>query len=317
MHKGISWLEKYNLLIFDSLDSTNNEAKRLLKSGATGNFVIWAKEQTAGRGQQDRQWVSEAGNLYFSVIMRPNCPVSFMSHFPFIAGLACHAAVGKFLSKYDSKKNLKLKWPNDILYNDAKMGGILIEAELDSKYEMVKELVIGIGINISSHPQNTAYPTTCLHNHISSKQEKAWFGSESKESNSYELKYAMASNKNNGYVPKEIEINRNVEPQFGNQAKMALEKIQIPTEETILPADVLDQVMTNFERYLLKWQVDGFLPIRKLWVARSHNRNEVITVVNHTHRVSGRFKDIDLTGAIRLKLASGQIVKISTGEVFL
>ncbi len=64
-------LNDYHLLSFDVLDSTNEEAKRLAKGGGCHGAVIWAKQQTAGKGRLGRSWVSPPGNLFVSVLLQP------------------------------------------------------------------------------------------------------------------------------------------------------------------------------------------------------------------------------------------------------
>ena len=64
----------YRLVFYDSIGSTNDEAKRLARDGAAEGPLVWALEQTAGRGRRGRAWVSPRGNLYASLILRPDCP---------------------------------------------------------------------------------------------------------------------------------------------------------------------------------------------------------------------------------------------------
>src|SRR6516164_7354717 len=78
----------YRLVSFDSIGSTNDEAKRLAHGGASEGTVVWALEQTAGRGRRGRVWVSPRGNLYTSLILRPDCLVSQAVQLGFVAALA-------------------------------------------------------------------------------------------------------------------------------------------------------------------------------------------------------------------------------------
>src|SRR5882724_1640331 len=64
----------YRLVFYDSIGSTNDEAKRLARDGAAAGTLVWALAQTAGRGRRGRGWVSPPGNLYTSLVMRPDCP---------------------------------------------------------------------------------------------------------------------------------------------------------------------------------------------------------------------------------------------------
>ena len=112
-----------------------------------GHWVI-ADRQTAGRGRRGRVWSDGAGNLMASVLVRNEGAVQQLS---FVAALAVLAALGGPAG--DAR--LKLKWPNDVLFNGIKVSGILLERAGDA-------LVIGFGVNIISHPEATERPATSL-----------------------------------------------------------------------------------------------------------------------------------------------------------
>jgi len=130
------------ILSFDSADSTNLEAMRQAKAGAAEGLCIIAREQTRGRGRLDRSWHSrkDAG-LYFSVVLRPTFQ---MTHWPLI-GLAAALAVSDALSTA-CELAVDIKWPNDILVADKKLGGILAETVETSSGTAV---ILGIGINLT------------------------------------------------------------------------------------------------------------------------------------------------------------------------
>lgn len=126
-----------------SVDSTNLELKRRLESGddLPSGFTLIADNQTAGRGRQGKTWYSAAGySLMFSTIIRTSVPAQQRSQLSLVAGLMiCHALDGH------TKTAAQVKWPNDILIEGRKLGGILIEvAELHDQ----PPLVIGVGINL-------------------------------------------------------------------------------------------------------------------------------------------------------------------------
>lgn len=155
----LPWLQKYNLLIFDEIDSTNSEAIRLVKANISGNFVIWATKQTAGRGRYGRQWQSDQGNLYTSVILDNNIPITKQPQVSFITALALYDAINSVTKKSSQDLKTFVKWPNDILINDKKVAGILLESITIHKRNY---LIIGVGVNISSNPTNVNYPTTSI-----------------------------------------------------------------------------------------------------------------------------------------------------------
>ena len=149
----------YRLVFYDTVDSTNEEAKRLARSAAEEGTLIWALEQTAGRGRRGRAWASPPGNLYASLILRSQCPVDRAAQLGFVAALA----VGDTLDATCEKPldRLSYKWPNDVLLSDRKIAGILLESEL-GEGEFPKFVVVGIGINLVSSPRETEFPATSI-----------------------------------------------------------------------------------------------------------------------------------------------------------
>lgn len=149
-----------NFTIYDYpvVSSTNDEAKLLWVQGACEGTVVRAARQTAGRGRRGRQWVSEPGNLYCSLLLTPQCPLSQASQLSFVMAIAAGEAILPFL---ESPEFLAYKWPNDLLFQKKKIAGILIETESE-RGEAASACVIGIGINIHSIPDHPAYPVTAL-----------------------------------------------------------------------------------------------------------------------------------------------------------
>jgi BirA family transcriptional regulator, biotin operon repressor / biotin---[acetyl-CoA-carboxylase] ligase len=149
----------YRLVSHDSLGSTNDEAKRLARAGAEVGTLVWALEQTVGRGRRGRTWASPPGNLYASLILRPRCPLDRAAQLGFVAALA----VGDTLGSTSEKRldGLSYKWPNDVLVRGRKIAGILLESEL-GEGEAPRFVVIGVGINLVSSPRDTAFPATSI-----------------------------------------------------------------------------------------------------------------------------------------------------------
>jgi BirA family biotin operon repressor/biotin-[acetyl-CoA-carboxylase] ligase len=148
----------FRAIIHDALPSTSDEAKRLAAAGAPHGTLVQALSQTAGRGRLNRQWVSPAGNLYMSVILRPQVTAVRGTELGFVASLAVADAISEFVA---NPRAVRLKWPNDVLLNDAKLAGILLETELGPD-NLLAWVVLGIGINIVSKPDDTPYPATSL-----------------------------------------------------------------------------------------------------------------------------------------------------------
>ena len=141
----------WNYLFYETLGSTNDEARKycLLPHRKT---LIRAAMQTDGRGRRGRQWISNAGNLFFSLALEFELKNSGM------LVLISALSVAQALEKLNKSQDIKLKWPNDVLLNRKKISGILIEKG-EGDY-----LIVGVGVNIVSAPENheLLYPTTSL-----------------------------------------------------------------------------------------------------------------------------------------------------------
>lgn len=131
-------------LILQKVDSTNNYATALLHEGmAHHGTVVFAYEQTQGKGQRHKQWISAKNeNITVSIILQNiNLPISA----GFLLSMSIAVAALRFFKQYTT--NCLIKWPNDIILNDRKAGGILIEnlfQGTDWKYS-----VVGVGLNIN------------------------------------------------------------------------------------------------------------------------------------------------------------------------
>jgi BirA family biotin operon repressor/biotin-[acetyl-CoA-carboxylase] ligase len=145
------------LIAHDTLASTNAEALTRARAGERGPLWITAARQTAGRGRRGNAWTSEPGNLYATLLVSDPAPAAHQPELCFVVALAVRDAVCAVAPQLASQ--LKLKWPNDLLLDGAKLAGILIEAESVSGSTAV---AAGIGVNCGHHPDNLAYPATNL-----------------------------------------------------------------------------------------------------------------------------------------------------------
>jgi BirA family transcriptional regulator, biotin operon repressor / biotin---[acetyl-CoA-carboxylase] ligase len=150
---------------FNSIDSTNSEAWRWFEEGAPHAALVVANAQTAGRGRSQRRWMTVAGGgLAFSLILRS--PPLDKSHFSRLVGLGA-LAISQALRKQYTLPAM-IKWPNDILLDQRKTGGVLVEARWSG--EDLCAVVIGIGINIAPisinsddlPPSILNFPATCI-----------------------------------------------------------------------------------------------------------------------------------------------------------
>ena len=143
----------WHIHTYDQIDSTMDQAARLLQSGleAQTRHAVVANIQTAGRGKYERVWVSDIGNLYTTLLIQPPQPLHKWSELTFVASLGLHQAVHNLLNNYDIiAPPLQLKWPNDILIDHQKVAGLLLEIITD--VQGTSWLAIGLGINVAYAP---------------------------------------------------------------------------------------------------------------------------------------------------------------------
>lgn len=134
------------IYLFDTLSSTQETAKQLARQSGKENVVVISEEQTKGRGRRDRTWISQHGSgLFLSFFFKPRLFPGKLQLVNLAAGLAVRDAVGKTCAV-----KLALKWPNDLLWENKKVCGILSEASSES--DRVRDCCTGIGLNIISPP---------------------------------------------------------------------------------------------------------------------------------------------------------------------
>ena len=122
--------------------STNTDAMAAGRNGAPAGSVFFAEEQSAGRGRGDHSWHSQAGQgLYVSILLRPSMMIADLPVLPLAAGLAAARAIQRA-----AQLQVDLRWPNDLLVNGRKAGGILVESKTEAGRPAF--VVIGVGINV-------------------------------------------------------------------------------------------------------------------------------------------------------------------------
>ncbi|MAT94474.1 MAG: bifunctional biotin--[acetyl-CoA-carboxylase] synthetase/biotin operon repressor [Halioglobus sp.] len=131
------------LLLLDSIDSTNVELMRRAQAGVARGTVCSAEQQTAGRGRRGRHWVSPyAGNVYLSLLWEFDQGAAALEGLSLAVGVAVAQAL-----RACGVPDVRLKWPNDILHGGAKLGGILMEMTGDAAGAC--QVVVGLGINVA------------------------------------------------------------------------------------------------------------------------------------------------------------------------
>lgn len=154
--------DPFRSITLEEAGSTNTEAFKRASAGEAGPLWIVARRQTQGRGRSGRRWASEPGNLYASLLQRMNCPQAVVHQLSLLAGVAVVEAIATAAGR--PVAGLRLKWPNDVLIDAAKCAGILPESQLGGGgLEVVA--VIGIGVNLTSHPTDLGRAATDLTHH--------------------------------------------------------------------------------------------------------------------------------------------------------
>ncbi len=140
-----------NIYYEESLDSTNEFAMRLAKEGAPEGTIVLTEFQESGKGRQNRPWYSSRGqNLLMSILLRPELEIEMVQKIALAIATILIDAIEDFYKNRKVKiSELQVKWPNDILLNGKKLGGILAESKLQNK--KMEALVIGIGLNVNSN----------------------------------------------------------------------------------------------------------------------------------------------------------------------
>lgn len=134
--------------VYDSVDSSNNEAKRAAENGAGHGLLVIGEQQTAGRGRRGRVWDSQKGEgVFMTLLMMPDIEPANASMLTLVMGMAVRAAL-KDVAGLDAW----IKWPNDIVCDGKKICGIL--TEMSAQVDYINYIVIGVGINV----HNRAFP---------------------------------------------------------------------------------------------------------------------------------------------------------------
>ena len=151
-------MSHFQIIELDIVDSTNNYAMQLIDADkAPQGLTITARTQTAGKGQRGKEWVDQPGeSLLMTVVTAPGRPITDQ----FLFNSAVAVTIANVLQNLSASWTVRIKWPNDIIVNDKKAGGILIENVLrGAKWS---HSVIGIGLNVNQHsfPPGLPYATS-------------------------------------------------------------------------------------------------------------------------------------------------------------
>ena len=149
---------KIKLIKYKSVKSTNDIAIKLIKNQRVQPTLISSETQKQGRGTMGKKWISQKGNIFISVFFEIDQKKITFKQFAVLNAFILRKLVSNFISK-----NIKIKWPNDLLYKKDKICGILQEVISSNQKDY---LIVGIGLNTNSSPINKSFPSTSLKNMI-------------------------------------------------------------------------------------------------------------------------------------------------------
>lgn len=130
--------------VYPTIDSTNQQAKRLALEGASHGTLIVAEEQTSGKGRRGNQWASPPKTgIWMTLLLRPDLPPSKAAMLTLLSGLAVVRTI-----RHNLELEAYIKWPNDVVLNGKKIGGIL--TEMSSELDVINYVVVGMGINVNT-----------------------------------------------------------------------------------------------------------------------------------------------------------------------
>ncbi len=144
--RGLGTRIRYSIHYLRKCTSTQDVADNLAKQGCDEGTVVICEEMSEGRGRLGRSWTAPRGGLWFTVVLRPP-PLQNLQLLSLATGLAVAKSINELYGL-----NAKLKWPNDVLINEKKVCGVLIEAKAEA--DIIKYVLVGIGINVNNELPN-------------------------------------------------------------------------------------------------------------------------------------------------------------------
>ena len=152
---------KIKIRKYKKVRSTNDTALKLIKKKILEPTLIISEDQTNGRGRVGKKWISLKGNLFITLFFKFDQNKINFKQFAILNAFLLKKVISKIISK-----KIKIKWPNDLLFNKLKFCGILQEV---IKFNNFDYLIVGIGLNTNTIPQNKSFKSTCLKNILNKK----------------------------------------------------------------------------------------------------------------------------------------------------
>ena len=152
---------KIKIKKYKKVKSTNDVAMKLIKRNILEPTLITTEKQTNGRGRIGKKWISLKGNLFITLFFEFDQKKINFKQFAVLNAFLLKKVISNIISK-----KIKIKWPNDLLFNKLKFCGILQEV---IKFNNFDYLIVGIGLNTNTVPQNKSFKSTCLKNILNKK----------------------------------------------------------------------------------------------------------------------------------------------------
>ena len=152
---------KIKIKNYKKVKSTNDVAMKLIKRNILEPTLITTEKQTNGRGRIGKKWISLKGNLFITLFFKFDQKRINFKQFAVLNAFLLKKVISNIISK-----KIKIKWPNDLLFNKQKFCGILQEV---IKFDNFNYLIVGIGLNTNTVPQNKSFKSTCLKNILNKK----------------------------------------------------------------------------------------------------------------------------------------------------
>lgn len=235
------------ILVFDSVSSTQDVARELLNQGASDGTVVLAETQTKGKGRLGRDWFSPRGvGIWASLILHPKfANLSLESGLTAIS-LTCGVGIANAIRKVTGLRSF-IKWPNDVLVHQKKVAGILVEMAGES-------IIVGIGINVNQE-------------------------------------------------------------EFPESLRDSATSLMIESGKEVSRISLIREALHQLEYYYILLKEEGFAPVKKKMRNISAVLDRQVVASFNGKKVVGQAVDVDMDGALLIRLDSGFQVRVVTGDV--
>ena len=152
---------KIKIKRYKKVKSTNDTALKLIKNNFSQPTLVTSEVQSKGRGRVGKKWISQNGNLFITLFFKFDQRKINFRQFAILNAFLIKQVISKIFTK-----KIKIKWPNDLMFNKKKFCGILQEVVKFNNYDY---LIVGIGLNTNEAPKNKSFKSTCLKNILKKK----------------------------------------------------------------------------------------------------------------------------------------------------